>query len=47
MTDVGTQSDAEPTDRPMVAVLDYGIGNVHSAQKAIERGGAECTLPMP
>ena len=28
----------------MVAVLDYGIGNVHSAQKAIERGGADARL---
>jgi glutamine amidotransferase len=27
-----------------VAVLDYGIGNVHSAQKAIERGGADARL---
>ncbi len=23
--------------RPLVAVLDYGIGNLHSAQKALER----------
>lgn len=28
----------------MVAVLDYGIGNVHSAQKALERGGADARL---
>jgi len=30
--------------RPLVAVLDYGIGNVHSAQKALERGGADAQL---
>lgn len=30
--------------RPVVAVLDYGIGNVHSAQKALERGGADARL---
>lgn len=29
---------------PLVAVLDYGIGNVHSAQKAIERMGADARL---
>jgi glutamine amidotransferase len=28
----------------LVAVLDYGIGNVHSAQKALERGGADARL---
>ncbi len=30
--------------RPLIAVLDYGIGNLHSAQKAIERGGADARL---
>lgn len=30
--------------RPLIAVLDYGIGNVHSAQKALERGGADARL---
>ncbi len=30
--------------QPLVAVLDYGIGNLHSAQKAIERGGADARL---
>lgn len=29
---------------PLVAVLDYGIGNLHSAQKALERGGADARL---
>jgi imidazole glycerol-phosphate synthase subunit HisH len=32
------------TDRPLIAVLDYGIGNLHSAQKALERGGADARL---
>lgn len=31
-------------DRPTVAVLDYGSGNVHSAVKALESAGAEVTL---
>lgn len=30
--------------RPLVAVLDYGIGNVHSAHKAVERMGADARL---
>jgi glutamine amidotransferase len=29
---------------PLVAVLDYGIGNLHSAQKALERVGADARL---
>lgn len=33
---------AEP--RPVVAVLDYGIGNLRSAQKALERVGADAHL---
>jgi glutamine amidotransferase len=32
------------TDRPLVAVLDYGIGNLRSAQKALERQGADARL---
>lgn len=31
-------------DRPLVAVLDYGIGNLRSAQKGLERAGAEAHL---
>jgi glutamine amidotransferase len=31
-------------DAPLIAVLDYGIGNLHSAQKALERGGADARL---
>ncbi len=30
--------------RPRVAVLDYGIGNLRSAQKALEKVGAEAKL---
>jgi glutamine amidotransferase len=30
--------------RPRVAVLDYGIGNLRSAQKALERVGADAVL---
>jgi glutamine amidotransferase len=29
---------------PLVAVLDYGIGNLHSAQKALEKVGADARL---
>ena len=31
-------------DKPRVAVLDYGSGNVHSAVKALESAGAEVML---
>ena len=34
----------ERMDRPLVAVLDYGIGNLRSAQKALERVGADARL---
>lgn len=33
-----------PGARPLVAVVDYGIGNLHSAQKSIERQGADARL---
>lgn len=29
---------------PLVAVVDYGIGNLHSAQKALQRSGADARL---
>ena len=32
------------TERPLVAVLDYGIGNLHSAHKALVRQGADAHL---
>jgi glutamine amidotransferase len=34
----------EASDRPLVAVLDYGIGNLRSAQKGLERAGADARL---
>ncbi len=30
--------------RPLIAVLDYGIGNLRSAQKSLEREGADARL---
>ena len=39
-----TASEQRAVARPLVAVLDYGIGNVHSAQKALELGGADARL---
>jgi glutamine amidotransferase len=30
--------------RPPVAVLDYGVGNLHSAAKALYRAGAEVRM---
>src|SRR5699024_6072838 len=32
------------TDAPVVAVLEYGSGNVHSAVKALEAAGADARL---
>ena len=32
------------TARPLVAILDYGIGNLHSAQKGFEHAGADARL---
>ena len=32
------------TTRPLIAILDYGIGNLHSAQKGFERAGADARL---
>ena len=31
-------------NRPLIAVLDYGIGNLRSAQKSLERMGADARL---
>ena len=33
-----------PPDRPLVAVLDYGIGNLRSAEKALQHVGADARL---
>ncbi len=35
---------AADAGRPLIAVLDYGIGNLRSAQKALERVGADARL---
>ena len=32
------------TGKPLVAILDYGIGNLHSAQKGFEHAGADARL---
>ena len=32
------------TQKPLIAVLDYGIGNLRSAQKSLERHGADARL---
>jgi len=31
-------------ERPLIAVLDYGIGNLRSAQKSLQRSGADARL---
>ncbi len=33
-----------PARRPLIAVLDYGIGNLHSAHKGFEHAGADTRL---
>ncbi|MGO1769636.1 MAG: imidazole glycerol phosphate synthase subunit HisH [Microbacterium sp.] len=33
-----------PADAPVVAVLDYGSGNIHSAVKALQAAGADARL---
>ncbi len=37
-------NDAEGRRRPTIAVLDYGIGNLRSAEKALEHVGADALL---
>ena len=34
----------DPSDQPLVAVLDYGIGNLRSAEKALQHVGADARL---
>ncbi len=36
--------EGKPISAPLVAVLDYGIGNLRSAQKGLERVGADARL---
>ncbi len=40
----GWSGVSEAERRPLVAVLDYGIGNLRSAQKALEKVGADARL---
>lgn len=42
-TDVRNPEGNNP-ENPLVAVLDYGIGNLRSAQKSLERHGADARL---
>lgn len=45
MTDAGAPRGGEVDEgRPLVAVLDYGSGNVHSAVKALAAAGADARL---
>ncbi|MFC7927307.1 imidazole glycerol phosphate synthase subunit HisH [Microbacterium laevaniformans] len=46
MTDAASapETGADLDDRPLVAVLDYGSGNVHSAVKALVAAGADARL---
>ncbi len=37
-------SQTTAVERPRIAVLDYGIGNLRSAQKALEHVGADASL---
>ncbi len=37
-------NEATTDEQPLVAVLDYGIGNLRSAQKALQRVGADARL---
>ncbi len=36
--------EATPADKPLLAILDYGIGNLHSAHKGFEHAGADARL---
>jgi imidazole glycerol-phosphate synthase subunit HisH len=37
-------SVTEPVRKPRIAVIDYGIGNLRSAEKAVQRAGADAFL---
>ena len=39
-----SSSASQNGERPLIAVLDYGIGNLRSAQKSLERHGADAHL---
>lgn len=45
MSEANTSDDAvREGDKPVVAVLDYGSGNIHSAVKALQSAGADVRL---
>ena len=44
MTAPRPASRADSGAKPLVAILDYGIGNLRSAQKALEHAGADARL---
>lgn len=44
MTSSTSTSGADRQDRPLIAVLDYGIGNLRSAQKGLQFVGADAQL---
>ncbi len=37
-------SEVTASPRPLIAILDYGIGNLHSAQKGFDHAGADARL---
>ena len=43
-TSIGGQSRPATGGRPVIAVLDYGIGNLRSAEKALQHLGADAAL---
>ena len=42
--EAGEAKGRNGVNAPLIAVLDYGIGNLHSAQKALEHSGADARL---
>ena len=44
MSAVNAAAEAVAGDRPLLAVLDYGIGNLHSAHKGFSHVGADTRL---
>lgn len=44
MTEAEASGPEPSSPRPLVAVLDYGSGNIHSAVKALEAAGADTRL---
>ena len=44
MTSSTSTSGVDRQDRPLIAVLDYGIGNLRSAQKGLQFVGADAQL---